>query len=174
MANLEDIIPFVAVLTIAAVLIGTFFLISEELKEDLASDPTYVATTVYVAADQLNSTTNLTIKPGVQSWVCFNATGDGSADGGTGTDEDVSEIHLVVDSKFAETVSLLNSTSRHDGADVNCSINSTDFSTELYQNLNKTEGAVGEFTDWYDIMAVVFAAALIIGLIFTALVSRRV
>lgn len=160
-------------LIVSLLLISIFFLINQELKDNAAENSVYFTTTSYVAADQLNSTTNMTIPAGVINWVCFNSTGTGAADGGTGTTDTISEIHLIIDSQNPNIPSVINSTSRHDGADVNCTVNATNYAAPVYTSLNTSQKAIGEWADWTDIIIIIFAAAVILGLIFLALVSRR-
>ena len=167
MATLQDVIPFIAVLTVAAVLVGTFFLVGEELKEDYYTEPSLIKTVAY--ADQaFNETNNLTVVPGIykDQFLCWNAS--------AGASTPIATVKNPVNSLHAEGASILN-ISTYAGADlVNCTVNATDFSSERYQGINDSTVSVGTFTDWFDVMVVVFAAAIILGLVFTALVMRRV
>ena len=166
MATLQDVIPFLGVLIIAAVLVGTFFLVGEELKEDYYTEPSLIKTVAY--ADQaFNETNNLTVVPGIykDQFLCWNASA------GTGTP--LSYVGNPVNSLHAEGASILNISSYATDT-VNCTVNATDFSSERYQGINDSTVSVGTFTDWFDVMVVVFVAAIILGLVFAVLVMRRV
>ena len=167
MVGVKNILPFVSVLVVASVLLATYFVVNDKFKVVIAEDEEHFVEQNYTDTI-INVSSNITVCPRVKEdqWACYNTT-DAAGDDLT------SLVTLFDDGGAADEESYLGTTDAALLSDtLNCSVNCTDFSAEVFQNLNNTGVAMGEFSSWTDLMAIGIMASIILGLIITALVVR--
>jgi hypothetical protein len=166
MVKLDSIIPYILVLVVASMLVGTFFLVSEKLKTNSVNDQTYYTSAGYVNTP-INSSANLTVLPGVRDWTCFNDTGTDAAEL-----KSVLVLYNALDPTSDSYIGI--GAIAYDSMSFNCSINATDFGgSPTYMSMNKTEVSVGEFSNWFEMLVVVLMASLILGIVVVLFAARR-
>lgn len=162
----KDLVSLAAIIAVASILIGTFFLVNDNLKDIHATSDYKLATAfTEVAIDNLTAVVLAPRVLGAYEFACFN---NESGVLIPSVFSGASANFTITNSRSPESTASIVATDSNNYS-ANCTYNSTDFSSNVWQDLNNTEVSVGEFGDWADLLVVggmaAFILALIIGLI---------
>jgi len=173
--DIKQALPVALIILVTSMVLAVFFVVQEGIRNNsVDSDGNVVFTTTAYADQQVNTSAgNVTVVPGVLSngeqYICFNGTSGAVYTDGTHVE--------LANSPYPESTGILYVLDDAVGRDetVNCSVNHTDFSVAFYQDINNSISNIGEFSDWYDLIVIVFMAMIIISVVVSGIVlfARR-
>jgi len=151
------------------IIAGVANIANDDLADKIADKNSNILTTSFVDQTVNTSAGNITVPPAVtddgSQFICFNATS-----GAVYTTE-----MALQDNQAPSGSGILYATDDAVGKveNVNCSVNSSDFSQLGYQSVNDSMIAVTDLTDWTDTLVVIAAIAIILGLVIGGFAMRK-